>query len=154
MTEEKNFEAESSYHCLSQHFESLGKFLDHFNTSEFIDYTYLFGMVPVSVIGSVFCCISISIFFKKEFKAKTYDYYKLWSIVQAFHVITSIGYGLSYSPRVVTLYNAYVSAIYTLFYIPIANLCFYYSGVIEIAIVFDRFVSFFLHIILLEIKGI
>jgi hypothetical protein len=122
--------------------KSFDQLLDSFGTSLLIDYIYLIGLVPMSLIGSILCSINVLVFFQKEFKPRIYFYYRILSIIQVVHLITSIFYGISYSPRVITLFNIEVSAFYTVYYIPIANCCFYYSGLIEIAILLDRLIIF------------
>jgi hypothetical protein len=108
--------------------------------------TYVFALPLVGSLGSILCLISVFIFFRasspgKEFSNEpVYVYFKVIAIIYLIHLLALIPHGFCFTASAIYLPHIDVQTciLFQLVYLPISNLFFHYTGVLELIIVLDR----------------
>jgi len=102
----------------------------------------LFILLPFSFIGACFCLLSAWIFYRPNFKHKSYFYYRLLCLVNVLHLLHGIPYGLFFSPRYLPMLNMYWTCVYRIYYNFISPLLFHFEDTLQMAILLDRMAIF------------
>jgi hypothetical protein len=114
--------------------------------------TYVFVIPLVGFLGALLCLLSVFIFFRasspgKEFNNEpVYVYFKVIAIIYLAHLLALIPHGFCFTASAIYLPHIDVESciLFQLVYVPISNLFFHYTGVLELIIVLDRMkVTFF-----------
>ena len=109
--------------------------------------TFQFVMPLIGLIGGLFGLLSVCIFFKRDFNQEPiYTYFRLIAMLDLLHLMALIPHGFCFVPRYLPQMSSYSCITYQLIYIPLSNLCFHYTGVIELAIILDRMKNFSLFV--------
>ena len=108
--------------------------------------TYVFVIPLVGFLGALLCLLSMLIFFRasspgKEFNNEpVYVYFKVIAIIYLAHLLALIPHGFCFTASAIYLPHIDVETciLFQLVYVPISNLFFHYTGVLELIIVLDR----------------
>ena len=112
----------------------------------FTSITSVFVVPVIGTLGSLLCLTSVFIFFRasspgKEFKNEpVYVYFKVIAIIYLAHLLALIPHGFCFTASAIYLPHIDVETciLFQLVYVPISNLFFHYTGVLELIIVLDR----------------
>ena len=106
--------------------------------------TFQFVMPSVGCVGSLFCLLSVYVFFHTYLPGKSfsiepvYVYFKVIAIIYLIHSLALIPHGFCFTAYYFPQMNVQACIIFQLVYIPFSNIFFHYTGVLELIIVLDR----------------
>jgi hypothetical protein len=118
---------------------TLGEYLDFLGNLEYIDIGYLYLLTSIAFIGTILNIKCIVIFTTRDFSTLSlFYYYKVIAFNNALHCFIGIFYGLCLSPRYVPYEYQYGCVQYQIPFLVFHSIFFFYSGVLEVAALFDR----------------
>jgi hypothetical protein len=118
---------------------SLEALLDSLGFKHWMTVTTSFVLPFVSLIGCIFCSLSLFIFNRRRFVNPLFFYYRLLCIVYIIHLLHGIPYGLVFTPRYFPqLINTYVISLYQIYYMFASSFMFQVESGLQIAILLNR----------------
>jgi hypothetical protein len=97
---------------------SLEELLDSLGFKRWIIVITSFILPFVSLIGCIFCSLSLFIFTRRRFVNPIFFYYRLLYIVYIVHLLHGIPYGLVFTPRYFPqVIKTYLSSLYQIYYL-------------------------------------
>ena len=108
--------------------------------------TYVYVIPIVCVVGLVLCSLSVFIFFRSPTQAKeftnepVYVYFKVISFIYLLNLLALIPHSFCFTASAIYLPQMNIKAciIFQLVYLPVSNLFFHYTAMLEFIIVLDR----------------
>ena len=105
---------------------------------------FQFVMPTIGILGALLCSFSVYIFFRaappnKGFNNEpVYVYFKIISVVYLIHSLALIPHGFCFTAYYFPQMNVQACIIFQLGYLPVSNLFFHYTAILEFIIVLDR----------------
>jgi hypothetical protein len=106
--------------------------------------TFQFVMPSVGCVGSLFCMLSVYVFFRAYASGKgfnnepVYVYFKVIAIIYLIHLLALIPHGFCFTAYYFPQMDVQACILFQLVYIPFSNVFFHYTGILELIIVLDR----------------
>lgn len=127
----------------TESFKTLDKWLELIGSFWILDSLYLFLFTPVSIVGFFLNTLSLIALRDEHFTLSLYEYLRVYCFSGAFLSLVSSFIFCSRSRRFVEFNNSYLAMIYECFvYISIGNTLYFFTGVLDIAIILERLSSF------------
>ena len=118
---------------------SLDTLLDSLGFKHWLTMIASFMLPFISLIGVIFCSLSLYIFTRRRFANPIFFYYRLLCLVYIAHLTHGIPYGLLFSPRYFPqLINTYLSSLYQIYYLFASFFMFQIESCLQIAILLTR----------------
>lgn len=99
--------------------------------------------IPTCFIGSFLSLICVVVFYQRDFKLPMYAYLRLYSIANTLLALVSIYSALTTPIQLFPFFNSQASNIYVSYvYEPIMSMCYFFTTVLDIAMLMDRIAIF------------
>jgi hypothetical protein len=116
----------------------LNELLDNVGFVSWLNITNSFVLPSISIVGIIFCSISVRIFFKKQFCHPIFFYYRVLSFVYIFGLMINIPSGVLFSPRYFANIDTYSISVVQIYYSALSYFLFHYGSVLEICMLLTR----------------